>query len=221
MLGPVTRPRRVARQRSRVGLAASAAAVTALASVAVIVLVGSGDSREGTGSGGSGVYRYAVRPPGPGEPAPPLDLPATGGRYDLAGFSGKEPVLLFFQAGPTCEPCWAQLRAMARHAGFGALPLGSVASIATAPLKLLEEKVSAERISYPVLADSRRAFSRAYNTLGPRARRGGRDGQTFILVGRDGRILWRADYGPAASTGTVVPVAVLVRELRKALEGGS
>lgn len=209
-------------RRRRVGLAVSGVVVFTLVAVVADVLVASSGRREEAASGGSGAHVYSVRSPRPGWPAPPLELPsATGGSYDLASFRGKERVLLFFQAGLRCEPCWAELRAMARDSAFAGLPLGSVVSITTEPLRILERNISAERISYPVLADSTRAVSHAYNTLVPGPVGGGRDGQTFILVGRDGRIVWRADYGPASSVRLIVPVAVLVRELRKAIEGTS
>lgn len=204
----------------RVGVAVLGG-VAAVTAVAYAVAGGGGSRRDKVASDGSGAGVYSGRSPGPGELAPPLNLPsATGGSYDLAAFRGKERVLLFFQHGHACGPCWAQLRAMARDPGFRALPLGSVVSVTTDPLDVLKREVSAERISYPVLADGTRAVSHAYNTL-VSAVGGGHDEQTFILVGRDGRILWRADYGPAASFRKPVPIAVLVRELHTALEGES
>lgn len=189
-------------------------AAAALAAGLVYVL-GDGDgSRKPDSSADMG--GLAVRSPGPGEPAPPLSLPSTVGEaYDLAGFRDKEPVLLLFQPGVRCERCWAELRAMARDVGFDALPIGSVASVATAPLGVVRRKARSERISFPVLADSSGSVSRAYNAL-PRATRSVRSRHTFVLVGRDGRILWRAD-----SAGAPPPLDVLVRELDKALEDGS
>ena len=67
----------------------------------------------GSASHGGGSYPYAIGSPGPGDAAPPLTLPSTsGGTFDLASYRGKQQVLLFFQEGLTCEPCWTQLQAI-------------------------------------------------------------------------------------------------------------
>ena len=47
--------------------------------------------------------------PGPGAQAPPIQLSATdGSRFDLAAWRGKQ-VLLYFEEGVGCEPCWTHL----------------------------------------------------------------------------------------------------------------
>ena len=43
---------------------------------------------------------------------------------------------------------------------------------------------------------------------------GDRDGHSFILVGKNGRILWRADYGGAPKYTMYVPDDVLLTQLR-------
>jgi peroxiredoxin Q/BCP len=69
----------------------------------------------------------------------------------------------------------------------------------------------------PVLSDPDLAVSRAYhaNDYGMMGTR--RDGHTFIVVGPDGRIQWRADYGGAPAYTMYVPVDVLVADLRRGL----
>lgn len=203
------------RRGARAGVVGGFVAVAAALVGVFVYVLGDGEgSREPPAPAVLG--GAAVRSPGPGEQAPPLNLPsATGGSYDLAGFRGKEPVLLLFQDGVRCKACWAELRAMARNAGFDALPIGSVASVATAQPGVLRSKARSERISFPVLADSSGSVSRAYNVL-PRATRRAPSRHTFVLVGRDGRILWRAD-----GTGALPQLDALVRELDRALEGGS
>jgi hypothetical protein len=42
-----------------------------------------------------------------------------------------------------------------------------------------------------------------------------RDGHSFVLIGPDGRIRWRADYGGAPDYTMYVPVANLLADLRK------
>src|SRR6266704_3453257 len=62
------------------------------------------------GSSQAGQYAFQVGSPGPGEPAPEIRLPATdGSTFDLAAMRGKT-VLLYFQEGLSCQPCWDQLK---------------------------------------------------------------------------------------------------------------
>lgn len=68
------------------------------------------------------------------------------------------------------------------HAGFDAFAIGSVASVATAQPGVLRRKARSERVSFPVLTDSRGSVSRAYNVL-PRAVRKARSARTFVLGG--------------------------------------
>lgn len=43
------------------------------------------------------------------------------------------------------------------------------------------------------------------------------DGHSFILVDKEGRIMWRADYGGTPKYTMYVPVADLVADLRNGL----
>ena len=49
----------------------------------------------------------------------------------------------------------------------------------------------------------------------------GRDGHSFIVVGPEGRIRWRADYGGAPNYTMYVPVPKLLADIRAGLKGGS
>lgn len=170
---------------------------------------------------GGGDYPYAAGSPGPGKPAPPIDLPSTtGGTFKLAASKGRETVLLYFQEGLTCQPCWDQLVAMEQDAAkFRALGIGRIVSITTDPLDLIEQKVQDEGISFPVLSDPTAKVSdtydaRAYSMTWMRPHR---NGHTFILVGKDGRIMWRADYGGKPKYTMFVPDEVLLARLSSAL----
>ena len=46
-------------------------------------------------------------------------------------------------------------------------------------------------------------------------------GHTFIVVGPDGRIKWRADYGGSPNYTMYVPVQSLIADIRAGLSGGS
>lgn len=176
-------------------------------------------SASASGAGGSGDYPYAVASPGPGEAAPPVNLPSTGGTsVDLAAYRGKDRVLLFFQEGLTCSPCWDQLAAIERDLPkFRALGIGPIVTVTGDPLDLLEQKVQDVGISLPVLSDPDFAVSDSYGARGFGMMRGAANGHTFVLVDRDGKIVWRADYGGEPKYTMFVPDEVLLSELRAAL----
>jgi peroxiredoxin len=182
-------------------------------------------NRSSSGSSGeakAGEYAYKVGSPGPGEKAPPIHLPSTkGGMFDLTSARG-ETVLLYFQEGLTCQACWDQQRAIeARWGGFRDLGIDRMVNITTDPLGALRQKVQSEDISTPVLSDPNLAVSKAYNANKYGMMGKSRDGHTFIIVGPDGKIEWRADYGGAPDYTMYVPIANLLADMRKGLGGGS
>jgi peroxiredoxin len=184
--------------------------------------LGKGGGGGGKASHGSGDYPYAVGSPGPGNPAPPLTLPSTsGGSFDLASYKGKAQVLLYFQEGLTCQPCWDQLTALQKDLPkFRALGIGPIVSITTDKLGDIEQKVKDEGITIPVLSDVGAKFSSAgaWGTNKYQMQMmGDRNGHTFILVGKDGRIRWRADYGGAPKYTMFVPDDRLLADLRQGM----
>ena len=166
----------------------------------------------------AGRYEFQVGKPGAGAAAPGFGLPSTkGGTLDLASLRGKR-VLLYFQEGIMCQPCWDQLKAIESNMErFRALGIDAIVSITTDPLDALKQKAALERLSTPVLSDPDLRVSRAYdaNSYGMMGR--SRDGHTFILLDGDGRILWRADYGGAPKYHMYVPVPNLLADLRAGL----
>jgi peroxiredoxin len=120
-----------------------------------------------------------------------------------------------------CQPCWDQLKDIEKDIGqFRALGIEEIVSITTDPLDVLEQKVADEALSTPVLSDPDLAVSRSYeaNLYGMMGT--SRDGHSFIAVGPDGKILWRADYGGAPNFTMYVPVPQLVADMRAGLQGG-
>src|SRR5207244_6177844 len=107
-----------------------------------------------TGMGQAGQYAFQVGKPGPGEQAPSIVLPSTtGGTFDLTSMRGKT-VLLYFQEGLTCQPCWDQLKDIQTNISqFKALGIDQVVSITTDPLNSLQQKLSVEGITIPILSD--------------------------------------------------------------------
>jgi peroxiredoxin Q/BCP len=66
------------------------------------------------------------------------------------------------------------------------------------------------------LADTDLAVSRRYNANKYAMMDDSRDGHSFILVGPDGQIRWRADYGGAPNYTMFVPAARLLQNLTTA-----
>jgi len=189
-----------------------------------LATLGKGGGGGGSASHGSSAYPYAVGSPGPGDPAPPLRLPSTsGGTFDLASYHGKAQVLLYFQEGLTCQPCWDQLQAIQKDLPkFRALGVGLIVSITTDPVDQIQQKVKDEGITIPVLADVGASYSSpsAWGTNRYQMQMmGERNGHSFILVGKNGRIRWRADYGGAPKYTMFVPDDRLLADLRQGMKG--
>ena len=215
--------RRVVRKRRllRLGVIAAVVVGGAIIALAVIFFLNSAGGSSTT-TNQAGQYAFQVGKPGPGEQAPSIVLPSTtGGTFDLAAMRGKT-VLLYFQEGLTCQPCWDQLKDMQSHISqFKALGIDQVVSITTDPLDALQQKVADESLTIPVLSDPRLAVSSAYTANGYGMMGSSRDGHTFIVVGPDGMIKWRADYGGAPKYTMYVPVSNLVADIRAGLKGTS
>lgn len=187
----------------------------AVAGLAGVFLLNNG---RGSGRQPAGAYPFQVGDPGPGAQAPPIRLPsAGGGMFDLASLKGQK-VLLFFQEGLMCQPCWDQIveieKRMPRLASLG---VDRLVSITTDPLDALKTKVKDEGISSPVLSDPGLGVSRAYGTNGYGMMGTSMNGHTFILVDESGVIRWRADYGAAPRNYMYVPVPNLLADLRAGL----
>ncbi|HZC06955.1 MAG TPA: redoxin domain-containing protein [Ktedonobacterales bacterium] len=189
--------------------------------VLAVVYLFSNASRFSLGSASAGQAQYAVGSPGVGAVAPGFTLPSTtGGTVSLSGLRGKT-VLLYFQEGIGCEGCWTQLKDIQTDMSpFRGLGIDAVVTVTTNPLDALKQKVTDEGISLPVLADTSTNVSRAYGAMAYGMMAGAADGHTFILVGPDGRIRWRADYGGPPNYTMYVPLSQLIADLRKGERNG-
>lgn len=171
-------------------------------------------------SGSSNAYPFQVGSPGPGSDALSFALPSTtGGRFDLSSQHGKT-VLLFFQEGVGCEPCWTQIKDIEKQWGkLRAQGIDKMVVITTNTLSQLRTKVSDEKVHTPVLADVDMSVSHSYNANQYGMMGDQMDGHTFILVGKDGVIKWRADYGGSPKYIMYLPVSRLIADMRKGLHG--
>lgn len=150
--------------------------------------------------------------------APAIQLSTSSGTsFDLASLRGKT-VLLYFEEGLTCQPCWDQLRDIERgFTKFRTAGIDTTVTVTTDPANLLAQKVRDEQLLMPVLSDPDLKVSKAYdaNSYGMMGKE--RDGHTFIIVGSDGRIRWRADYGGAPDYTMYIPVADLLADIGRGL----
>jgi peroxiredoxin len=166
----------------------------------------------------AGKYKFQVGNPGPGQTAPPIRLASDiGGTFDLASVRGRT-VLLYFQEGLTCQPCWDQLKDIEKSGDdLRALGIDLIVSITTDPVELLRQKAIEERLHTPILSDPDLAVSKSYQANSYGMMGTSRDGHTFVVIGPDGQIKWRADYGGAPDYTMYLPVPDLLADIRRGL----
>ncbi len=159
-------------------------------------------------------FHFAVGKPGPGAKAPAVALASTaGGTFDLHAMVGKT-VLLYFQEGVGCQPCWNQMRDIEQNwKQFTAVGVDTFVTITSDSLDLVSQKLKQDGIAGPVLADTDLAVSKTYDANHYGMMGDSTDGHSFVLVGPDGTIKWRADYGGSPDYTMYVPVAALLADL--------
>lgn len=189
----------------RAGIAAGAVAVIV---VLFVIFQNSSSSSEGA-------YPYQVGSPGAGQAAPGFSLAAsTGGTISLSQFRDRT-VLLFFQEGLSCQPCWDQITDLQKHAAqLSAAGIQQVVSVTSDPIAAITTKARDMGLTIPVLSDPGLAVSRQYGANGYGMMGSSRDGHTFIVVGPDGTIRWRADYGGAPKYTMFLPTTSLLADLK-------
>ena len=161
-----------------------------------------------------GGFKHVEGQPGKGSTAPGFTLAsATGQQVSLSDFRGKN-VLLYFQEGLMCEPCWTQINDLERNeTALKTAGIDAVVSITTDPANLLRHKVVDEKLSTPVLSDPTIHVSRAYHANQYGMMGDTRDGHSFVLVGANGTISWRADYGGAPDYTMFLPTQQILADL--------
>lgn len=201
-----------ARRRS---LTYKVAAAIAAAGVVIGGLFAVYDSSTDTATTASVEADYDVGSPGAGEQAPDFELTSAGGEtVTLSDFRG-ETVLLFFHEGLGCQPCWDQIgdleseETKLRDAGIDRL-----VSITSAPADLLAQKMNDDGLQSLALADPDleaigRYEANKYGMMGDT-----RAGHSFLLIGPDSEILWRADYGGAPNYTMWLPVDKVLADLQ-------
>jgi peroxiredoxin len=206
-------------QRKRLLIKIGGAVLGGILALGIIYFASNGAGQVAS-PGQSSRYHFDVTNPATGAVAPDFNLPSTtGGTVSLSSLHGKN-VLLYFQEGIGCEGCWTQLKDIESDMGnFQRLGITEVVTITTNPLDALKQKVADEQIGLPVLSDESFAVSRAYDAMKYGMMSGTADGHTFILVGPDGRIRWRADYGGPPSYTMYVPIGSLIADIKVGING--
>lgn len=167
-------------------------------------------------AGNASGYQHAAGEPGTGERAPDFTLASTGGgKVSVADFRGKS-VLLYFQEGLMCQPCWQQITDLeANQAALDKAGIDEIVSITSDPLQQLKVKVADEKLATPTLSDPTLEVIRAYDANQYGMMGDSRAGHSFILVGPDGTIQWRADYGGAPDYTMFLPTEKMLADLAK------
>jgi peroxiredoxin len=188
-------------------------AVVVVFAVAVLYVIYQ-DSHNKYSATAGGWFKHVQGQPGKGSTAPTFTLTsATGRQVSLSDFRGKN-VLLYFQEGLTCQPCWNQIKDLEdNESALKTAGIDAVVSITTDPANLLSHKVGDEKLSTPVLSDPTLQVSRAYDANRYGMMGNMRDGHSFVLVGPNGTISWRADYGGAPDYTMFLPTKQIIADL--------
>ena len=210
------RPTNAARERAKAVQDAKRRNIrNTVISVAVAAAVGAGLYGIFQHGNSTKAAAYTVGTPGIGAAAPSFDLPSSaGGDLSLASLKGKT-ALLYFQEGLTCQPCWDQMSDLEKNtAAVKAAGVDQVVSVTSDPVAQIAQKTSDMHLATPVLSDPDLAVSKQYSANNYGMMGASRDGHTFVLIGPDGTIRWRADYGGAPDYTMFVPTSQLLADLK-------
>lgn len=142
--------------------------------------------------------------PGVGEMAPGFNLPSADGKnIKLSDYQGKKNVLIYFNEGMTCDPCIQQMPELEKYmSDFDKLNV-QLLYVAFDPPNDLHAAMEKYNIKAPLLSYNTASTERDYNLTQYSMAMERRAGHTFVLVGTDGKIIWRKDYWPGY--GMMVP----------------
>ena len=127
-------------------------------------------------------------------------------------------MLVYFHEGLMCQPCIDQIADIeANWSQFEALGIDEMVAVSGDELENLKRAARDIRLGTPMLSDPGVVQSSAweanrYGMMGTSA-----NGHSFIVVGPDGRITWRADYGGEPDYTMYVPSADLLGDLKRGL----
>lgn len=160
-----------------------------------------------------------------GKFSPDFSLPSTTGeKITLSDFKDKKNILIYFHEGLSCDPCIQQIPELEKSMDeFDKLNIQVLAISGVDSIDELKQSLDRFGIKkIPLLSYTNARTEKDYNLLPHSMAMGRRAGHTFVLVGTDGKILWRKDYWPdygmMTSRGTMfVNSPEIVGEVKKAL----
>ncbi len=165
---------------------------------------------------------------GVGSAAPDFTLPSTTGeKISLSDYKGEYNVLLYFQEGVMCPPCWTQMMDFEKSIDkFDAKDI-KILTITTDRLYQSQSYARQAGTSLPVLADEDKKISRMYDALKDSMHPGEKPGHLFVLVDKDGGIIWRysaytsggagSDHHSGGSGRMYVPVSEVLDAIGRSL----
>ena len=188
--------------------------ITALLLITFVVFAIQSGNNDGIGK--KSTFPYAIANPASGAMAPDFSLPSTkGGSINLSDYRGKT-VLLFFHEGIGCQPCWDQIRDLEKErAKLISAGIDQLLTITSGPTRLIAQKMNDDGLTSIALGDTNLKVSKNYHANQYGMMGNSRDGHTLILVGADGRIDWRADYGGPPNYTMYVPIETILSDLSK------
>lgn len=157
---------------------------------------------------------------GAGQEAPQFALASVvdGSTFSLADYANKSDVLLFFNEGLSCAPCLQQMVDIDKdYSAFTQMGLTVVSITTDSPSNLGTWARNNGISNMMVLSDSSTRVATDYTTMGANTgsmHAGMAPGHTFILVDKDGQIIWRKDYGISTM---YVPMDQLISDVKSAL----
>lgn len=126
--------------------------------------------------------------------APDFTLPSVNGQpVTLSSYRGQRNVLLFFNEGYGCAPCWQQAQDIQKRSSDLQAANTEFLDIMVDPPGLLKSEVSRWGLKMPVLSDTDRTVSQEYNTLGF-GMHADKPNHTFVFIDKTGEIRWWEDY---------------------------
>lgn len=126
--------------------------------------------------------------------APDFTLPRLDGEpVSLSSYRGQRNVLLFFNEGYGCPPCWQQARELQDARSALEAAGTELLVVVVDPPDLARQEAQRWGLSVPILLDQGGQVSRAYKTLGF-GMHANKPNHTFVFVDIEGQVRWWKDY---------------------------